>query len=296
MRERLLLFCTILLLSACGSETSENQVTMLDCAEYAGSETVIERAQSHLIILGEMHGTNESVRAFEHLVCSALEQNIPVRVGLEANWSQGGPLNAALTAPIDMQTVHDAAPAMWGVHDGRSSIAVLELLKQISDWRLDGHPVSVFAFDAEPEEWVASENQVIARDNAMAKQVDRHLSDFDGAVILLTGEFHARKAVFKFADQSFIPMASLIKQRPVLSLAMRYGAGDAWVNVSVESADGTMENSVGPFKMFGNVGDDDARKVFKITDTEPGEFDGYYFTGPISSSPPAFPDSFYKPE
>jgi len=66
--------------------------------------------------------------------------------------------------------------------------------------------------------------------------------------------------------------------------------------VSVESADGTIKNSVGPFEMFGNVGDDDARNVFKITDTEPGEFDGYYFTGPISSSPPAFPNSFYNPE
>lgn len=296
MFERLLLLCAALAVSGCGSKIRENQVTIFNCANYAGAETVIERARSHLIVLGEMHGTNESVHAFENLICSALEQNVPVRVGLEANWSQGGPLNAALTGPIDMQKVHDAAPAMWGVHDGRSSEAVLDLLNQISDWRLDGHRVSVFAFDAEPEEWVSSKNQSIARDEAMAKQVDQHLSDFDGAVILLTGEFHARKAAFKFADQSFIPMASLIKQRPVLSLAMRYGAGDAWVNVSVENADGTIENSVGAFKMFGNIGDDDARRVFKIIENEPGDFDGHYFTGPISSSPPAFPRSVYKPD
>jgi len=296
MFERLLPYCAALAVSACGSEIRENQVTIFNCAEYVGTETVIERARSHLIILGEMHGTNESVHAFEHLICSALEQSVPVRVGLEASWSQGGPLNAALTGPIDMQKVHYAAPAMWGVHDGRSSEAILELLNQISDWRLDGHDVSVFAFDAETEEWVSSNNHSIARDHAMAKQVDQHLRDFDGAVILLTGEFHARKAAFKFADQSFIPMASLIKQRPVLSLAMKYRAGDAWLNVSVENADGAIENSVGPFKMSGNAGDEDARRVFKIIETESGNFDGYYFTGPISSSAPAFPKSVDKPD
>ncbi|MEC7289312.1 MAG: DUF6624 domain-containing protein [Pseudomonadota bacterium] len=271
-------------------DTSGNR----NCSIYDGTEAVVERALTHVIVLGEMHGTNESVDAFEHLICVMLDRGMPVRVGLEATWSQGASLDSQLRLPLDMDAVREAAPDMWSTHDGRSTEAILELLNKIAAWKSNGHAVLVFAFDAETRDWVTAENRSVARDAAMAIQVDKNLADFDGAVVLLTGDFHARKHAFDQFGQHFVPMASKIKERPVFSLRMRYGPGEAWVNVSVEHEDGTVEESIGPFQMSGNVGDNSASRVFEITETEHDYFDGYYFTGPITASAPAFSDSAIK--
>ncbi len=279
-------FIGVLSLAGCAQLADAPSGTDLKCDPYAGTPELLERADGHIIVLDEMHGTNEAPEALQQLACSALERGEPVRIGLEAVWTQGAPLDAALREPFDDSAVFEAAPIMWTTLDGRGSGAILGLLKQVTAWRAEGHDVSVFAFDALGEEWASA----ATRDAAMARHVDRDVSGFDGVVLLLTGGFHAQKRPFEYAGDTITPMASMIRVRPVFSLQMRHAGGEAWVNGFMQYEDGTIVESVGPMKMGRNGPAEGIARSIDLTHIQPDDFDGSYFTGPISPSAPAFPD------
>ena len=285
-----LLLMVVLCLAGCAHPPEAPASASLICNPYAGTAELLERADGHIIVLDEIHGTHEAPEAVRQLACAALEQGEPVRIGLEAVWTQGAPLDAALQAPFNAGAVFDAAPVMWTTLDGRGSGAMLDLLKQVAAWRADGLDVSVFAFDGTAEEWVDAGHQATARDAAMARHVDREAEDFGGVVLLLTGGFHARKQTFEFAGETYTPMASLITVRPVFSLQMIYDGGEAWVNGSIEYEDGTIVDSVGPMTVGRNSSETGAARSIALTNPQPEDFDGSYFTGPITASAPAFPD------
>lgn len=238
-----------------------------------------------MIVLGEMHGTEESPEAARQIACAALDRGEKVRIGLEAVWSQGAALDAALGEPFDEEAVFQAAPLMWTTPDGRGTGAVLDLLKQVGQWRADGFDVSVFAFDAMGDEW----SSAAARDTAMAKHVDREISGFNGVALLFTGNFHAQKRPFEFAGETVTPMASMIRVRPVFSLQMHHAGGEAWVNATIEHDDGTIVESIGPLQMGPNGRADAVARTIDLTSELPDAYDGSYVTGPITASAPAFP-------
>lgn len=262
----------------------------LTCDPYTGTEALLSRASGHVIVLGEMHGTNQSPEAVQQIACAALARGEPVRIGLEAVSYQGASLDAALDQPFDEEATFQAAPLMWTSLDGRGTAAVLNLLKQVGQWRADGHEVSVFAFDA----MVKGPFSPAARDTAMAENVDQALSGFDGVAVLFTGSFHAQKQPFEYAGETFTPMASMIRVRPVLALEMLHGGGEAWVNASIEQEDGTLVDSIGPLKMGPNGPTDSAARTITLTSRTPESYDGAFFTGPITASPPAFPGRTFE--
>ncbi len=290
MRGGIWMSLSLLALSACAGQNIEPAEAELSCMPYAYTDQVLAYGKSHVIMLGEIHGTNESPEALEQLVCSALQAGEPVRVGLEVNWSQGIALNEAATLPVDRAAMLEAAPMMWGAHDGRSSVATFELLEQIATWKAAGHDVSVFAFDGEPSEWIKEDGKGSPRDETMARQVDLNLKDFDGVTVLLAGSFHVRKTAFSFGDEAYVPMATHVTERPVFSLRLKHGPGEFWINGSVSGEDGTMVEFIGPYETRGNADEDTVVRQFDLQPSEDGFFDGYYNTGPISMSPPAFPD------
>ena len=283
------LVVSAILIAGCAHTADGPRPESLNCDPYAGTAELLDRAEGHVIFLGEMHGTNESPEALQQLACAALERGEAVRIGLEANWPQGAPLNEALREPFDEGAVFQAAPIMWTTPDGRGSGAILELLKHVAAWRADGLDVSVFAFDAVQEEWTATENSFSPRDAAMARHVDRQTEGFEGVVLVLAGGFHAQKALFDYADGTFTPMASLIRARPALSLKMLHSGGEAWVNAAIEEDDGSIVESVGPLSMSRNGNPEGPQRAFTLKSLPPQDFDGVYFTGPITASAPAFP-------
>ena len=279
-----------LIIASCANNTSPSQALNLECEPYENADQVLQFAPDHLIIFGEMHGTVESVEGFQQFVCSTLERGFPVRLGLETGHAQSVALDSALATPFDDTRVRDAAPQFWSTPDGKGTEAALKFLKQVSAWRAAGFDVSVFTYDSEPADFRGAKDIARMRDATMAREIDRQLEDFNGAVLVLTGGFHARTKQFEFAGQQFFPMASEITGRPVLSLSMKYGPGEAWVNATVQNEDGSIESSIGPLKVSGNVGDDTSLRVFDLEVQAEELYDGYYFTGPITPSPPAFPE------
>ncbi len=257
------------------------------CEPYGNSDAILTFASTHVIMLGEMHGTDQAVEAFSGLVCAALEAGVPVKVGLEAEAWQGPEIDRLLNMSFDETEMIEAAPAMWTTEDGRSSLAIMGLLQDLSVWRASGHDIEVFAFDSTWQETADQEDFVLARSAIMAERVDAAVAGFDGAILLLTGEFHARKLPFDFGNQRYEPMASKVSARPVLSLKMQYLAGEAWVHAGIEKPDGTYEDRVGPLKLSAIAPEGSPQKAFVLEPSEDGLFDGSYFTGPVTASPPA---------
>ena len=108
-------------------------------------------------------------------------------------------------------------------------------------------------------------------------------------MLVLAGGFHAQKALFDYADGTFTPMASLIRARPALSLKMLHSGGEAWVNAAIEEDYGSIVESVGPLSMSRNGNPEGPERAFTLKSLPPQDFDGVYFTGPITASAPAFP-------
>lgn len=240
-----------------------------------------------------MHGTVESPEAMRQFICASLEQGLSVRPGLETGRAQSAPLNNILGQLFDDNLVKETAIELWSSPDGKGTEAVLALLEQVSIWKLNDLDVSVFAYDGQPSDYRNAENIAKARDAAMAKEIDRQLDILDGVVVVLTGSFHAKKRAFKFAEQEFVPMASLITKRPVLSLNMKHGPGEAWVNASIYNEDGSIDRKVGVLQVNGNAGGDTSMRKFELDIPESEPFNGYYLRDQSRLRHPHF-RTFYR--
>lgn len=295
MRRLMSVFFVALLVGACGrpagsgAQAAEATAPAFDCEVYDGAGEVAAFAQSHVIIFGEaIHGTNESPAAFFALICELAQQGMPVKVGLEAEHDTSAGLNTFLDHPDDTDALIETTRRMWSVHDGRSSEAILKLLRQLAGLRAQGADVTVFAFDAsweldhtDSEDW-----GTIGRDAKMAEHVNTAVQDFPGAVVLLTGGFHARKQAFEFDGTRFEPMASKITARPVLSLEMKHAGGSGWMWGEVDG-----EPFKGAVELTNMLEADAPVRAYVLEPTADGG-DGAYYTGPITASSPAFPAAF----
>lgn len=282
----LLVLCTTAVAPLATSEpVAASAKSAPECEPYAGVEQLVSLAQTHVIILGEaIHGTRESPAALLSLACVLAEEG-PVTIGLEAEHSQSAGLSSFLDDPTDLAALLNSTAGMWSVHDGRSSQAILDLLRHLSVLKRRGGDIDVFSFDASYEEDYKGQSDwgMVGRDAVMASQVNQLLLGTEGAVVLLTGGFHAQKHPFAFGDETFVPMASQITVRPVLSLQMKHAGGRAWMTGEVDGKPFT-----GEVQLQDMLPASSPEKAFTL-DTDGAQWDGAYFTGPITASPPAFP-------
>lgn len=119
----------------------------LDCKLPA--EVALDKIEARAVIVGEVHGTEETPAFVGQLVCGLLKQGRPVIVALERNGAEQEALNRYLASagqPVDQQALLSArAWATPKAQDGRSSRAMLQLIEQVRQWRRDGQRVGVLA-------------------------------------------------------------------------------------------------------------------------------------------------------
>lgn len=261
------------LLSSTAQSEAEN-----NCNAYTGWQDIAEMSQSRIIMFGELHGTEESPKAVSGLVCELVRAGAPVRLGIEATHTQGDALDAALTWPISESDLRSAAPDMWSVPDGRGSAAILQLLENVALWRSKGSDIKVFAFDST----FKGDDRGLSRSAVMAREVDAAAEGFDGAIVLLTGGYHIALNPPDRQNEGG-SLASEVRARPVLTLDMVHRGGTAYVTVSFNG--GEPVTGAANFKSHSRIGEANS---FQRSDSDPRK--GYYFVGPITASPPAFPD------
>jgi hypothetical protein len=226
-------------------------------------------AEGHVVVLGEVHGTEASPRAAGDVACQALEAGRRVVLALEIPDEETARLETFL-AGGDREAL--LAGPFWrrDYQDGRSSGAMVELLTRAGALRRAGRPLAVLALDASAPG--------VDRDAHMAERLLAARRDAPQAlVVALVGNLHAR------------PRLSLPR-----SLAWRVRqAGSALSAVWLASAEGTTwmcdagtRESCGVHPLRGE--DRGPTPFFEAEGAAvPLGFEGLLYLGPARASPPA---------
>lgn len=252
------------------------------CAPFAGADELIV-ATNAVILVGELHGTVESPAFVGELVCIALSYGRDITVGLEIPDDEAAAIEAFLVSDGGTEARQALlSEPFWTFEfkDGRQSIAMLDLLDDLREHKVDGAPLDVVLLDAVG---------VDDRDVAMAERLrDAIEAKPDGLAITLTGNLHNRAVRGVSFDQEYEPMGFLVDEalgdQRVRSLDVTHSGGIAWVCFQ--------DGSCGERSFERNVSEDVATAdavpfVQLLTERNSQGFDGTYFVGELSAAPPA---------
>jgi hypothetical protein len=235
----------------------------------------------NVVLLGELHGTQQVPHFLAQSVCQAVVQGVPVTVGLEIPAMNQERLQAFLASA---GKEHDWAKLMespfWRspYPDGRNSEAVVFLIEALRKLRSRGLDVDVFAFDHPPLEGDA-------REEAMAKTVLEVAGKAPSrAVLVVSGNLHPRQVKGLPWNADYRPMGLRVAQRHdrAYSLDIAYDSGTAWL-CAVDSA---RKLDCGVKQTQGK--DNGSRYFVHLFDGRNGQgYHGIYYVGAVSASLPA---------
>ncbi len=248
------------------------------CKPIDGIEPVLQPGT--VLVLGEIHGTQESPRFALDVACHAAKAGLEVIVGVELSRSDQQRVDRFV---VSEGTVEDRnfllAGAQWqsGYQDGRASRAMFELIDGVRRLREEGASSRVAMFDA------SGRGGGRKRDRAMSAHLVETINGAqDAMVIVLTGNAHSRIAVGNRRDPELEPMAYLARRnasyKKFISLNVGHGGGTTW----------TCNPNCGISQIGGRRGE--SPWSIEIDDsTRPSGHDGWYRVGNISASEPAEP-------
>lgn len=177
--------------SACAHQAKSHIASLADAAD-----AITFRASSgRLLIVGELHGTNESPELVRMLIDNAVAQG-PVRLGLEMRISGQAAMEAFLHSPgstTDRAKMFQSP--FWDSKDGRSSTAMLQLIDRVRALRSTGADVDIFFMEPDSVGKVMGDEDYMAfKEGGMAKSIRRVLNAGapNPSVIALMGNVHAR--------------------------------------------------------------------------------------------------------
>ena|ERR1035438_5518686 len=218
------------------------------CPSIPGAEQLWSNASVHWVLIGEMHGSNETPEAFGNLVCDALAHKRQVTVALERPTSEQAALDGIITNRNlgAAEKALLAEPGWRSGMDGRASEAMLRLLLNLRKLHETYRELQVAAFDAP----YTGENPG-ARDQALGQALLALGSARPRSLTLvLTGNLHAMQSPQFGYDLAAMYLPP--KQR--MSLEVTDRGGEAWV--TVDGACGSSTGGVGtkgrkvPFGIF----------------------------------------------
>lgn len=249
-------------------------VAAATCSTTPGAKQLWLNTSVHWVLIGEMHGSNETPNAFGNLVCDALHKR-QVTVALERPTSEQAALDGILTSTNleEAEKTLLAEPEWKNGMDGRASEAMLRLLLSLRELRKTHRELEVAAFDA-----AFTGQDPGARDQAMGHALlTLGRAKPHNLILVLTGNFHAMQSPkfgYDFA-------AMYIPKRERISLEVTDTGGEVWAtfNDGCGSSKGSVETK-GRTVPFG---------IFLDPSLAPyGKVDGVLSLGvPLTSSPPA---------
>lgn len=232
-------------------------------------------APGAVLLLGEVHGTAESPRFLGDVACHAARR-APVTVALEIPHDEQARLDAFLADPASSREALLAGP-FWGVRDGRSSVAMLELLERLRAERAAGLDVAVLAFDQGD-----GPRPPGTRDQGMAARIAAAIEASPGRTVLVyAGNVHTRRSRGVRWDPEFEPAGAALAARGValVSLDVARHGGSFWACVPDQAG-----------RTRCGAHDRDVEPVDRIWYVRLAALDGYdgeYVVGPTTASPPA---------
>ncbi len=219
LKSRFLAFCWSFV---CAYTICVHAETHVACSPIQGAEQLWAKPRLQFIVVGEMHGTNETPAIFKDLVCSARDGKRPIVVGVELRDQSAIDRYMESSREETARSELLTKPEWQKGSDGRASEAMLLLLRQLRALKLEGAISSVVAFSiTRPGETAAQgEERMASALLAVPKQTPNAL------VIALTGNVHACKKTL--AEIPYPLMASFLPSATTISLFVADIGGEAW--------------------------------------------------------------------
>jgi hypothetical protein len=275
------------------------------CAVPSGWAAVKAR-KTRFILFGEVHGSREAPAFFGSTACGLAAQGKRILVAVEHHTTDDAALQAAWALPHRQFAAALRSRGWAGREDGIASEAMFQMLVRLHGLKSKDRRIDVVAFNGTrdaaqrarfkdlpgqgPHEAAQAENIRLAAD---AKRYDY--------VLVLVGNVHARKLPIERRGAAFEPMAMrLAPAAEVTSLNMAHAAGTMWncqlrPGTVMESGKppppGSIECASRPVRSALDL----RRAPFVGLGTTPGvtaeagAYDGFFWLGEVSGSPPAVP-------
>jgi len=264
-----LLACALVLARPASAEQGD-----VPCMADEAIPEAVQRAP--FLVLGEVHGTREVPAFVAGYLCAAARQGRPLTLAIEIPAAVQGAIDAYLAsagAPQDAERL--TAGELWRrpMQDGRSSAAMLALFSDILRLRARGADIRVVAIDGEAAPK--------AREALLAANLARALDESSGRqLVALVGGLHAIREKGRRFDPQYESAVYLLAERKPLSLTVGTAGGSAWI------CRGNTPATCGEAQWDINRVTPAPAGPFSLTPPS-GQFDGVFYVGRTSASPPA---------
>jgi hypothetical protein len=261
------------------SEAAEGAAAGAQCAAIDGLDQVVSRGA--VLVLGELHGSQESPAFVGEVVCHAAAAKMSVTLALELLDSEKPGIDAYLSSGrSDANREQLIGAGTWSndYQDGRTSQAMLSLIDRVGSLRDGGAAVTIELFDRRG--WSSSQERDRLMAEALAGVVDSTASD---VVIVLTGNIHSRVSRGTPWIKDYEPMTYLAAtqiDRNLVTLDVAHAGGTAWI------CNGSEPSSCG-VKGVGGRSEENALMIELGADPAVTGHYGWYHVGPLSASRPA---------
>jgi hypothetical protein len=237
-----------------------------------------------VMLLGEMHGTQEVPRFLAQTVCQVTVAGTPVTVGLELpleNQTRVDTFLESAGTEEDWLKLMDAPFWRSPYPDGRGSEAMANMLEQLRQLRASGLDVEAFVFDH-------PKAQGQQRESAMAATVKHQVESAPQRFhVVLSGNIHARTKQGLPWDKKYQPMGYLLEKQldDVVAFDMAYDSGSAWIcSVDSKGIQNKLDCGVRNAK-----GKDNGDRFFvhRWDGANDAGYHGVFYVGPVNASAPA---------
>ncbi|WP_375756524.1 hypothetical protein [Corallococcus exercitus] len=235
-----------------------------------------------LMLLGELHGTQEVPRFIAQSVCQLITSGMPVTVGLELPVENEERITTFLQSQggeVDWLKLMEAPFWRSPYPDGRGSAAVANMLEQLRQLRAQGLDVAVFVYDHPKLSGQQREDALTRTVLAQVKATPRRFH------LVVSGNVHSRTAKGLPWDKQYRPMGYLLKDQldDVTALDMAYDSGTAWI-CAADAQGRKLDCGVKSAK-----GKDNGDRFFVHTWSSANKegYHGVFYVGHVSASEPA---------
>lgn len=174
-----------------------------------------------IIFIGEVHGIKENIEFLKALSLRLknLRKKIEIILLLEWPVSLEKKINQFIEKKIDFLAIKKAICETSASIDGRIGLEHLRFLEQIN--KITSHKVFCFS-DEETNNWQKREENMAFYARHIINRLELKSCHYH-IYLILTGNLHARKTLFRINNKPYRPLASMIK--PNTSIILRYKRG-----------------------------------------------------------------------
>ena len=195
------------------------------CVPVPGADRLWQ-PETRWVVVGEMHGTNESPDAFANLVCLASATGRPVTVAVEYTSDDQAAINTFLASdgsPSTQAALLKLSLFKSKFQDGRGSVAFMRLFDSLRMLKQAGRIDGVIASDVGR---ATAEGQ--ERNAAMAQTWTKIAAPDDAIILAYAGNIHAMRKSIAIGGRTIVPAGAMMPVKRTVTINVDGNGGKAW--------------------------------------------------------------------